>query len=811
MIVNKDTIKKDFTGKVKNMFGKDIKEASSLQKYQALAVLIRDYSSINWSKTNNQYKADNEKQIYYFSMEFLIGRLLKSNLYNLGIEEECREALKELGIILEEIEEIELDAGLGNGGLGRLAACFLDSMASLGIPGHGCGIRYKYGLFEQKIVNGYQIEIPDNWLKGSNPWEVRKDNNAVIVKLGGRVIENYEKGYLKFSHENYQGIKAVPFDIPIIGYDNKTVNTLRLWSAEALDEEEAANLNLIRKGEGHKALDNKTSIESISQVLYPDDSKIEGKVLRLKQQYFFVSAGIQSIIRNYKSKKNNIDDLNKYVAIHINDTHPSLAVPELMRILIDEEGLEWDKAFEITNKIISYTNHTIMAEAMEKWQVEMFKGILPRIYMIVQEINRRFIENLKVRYKMDQGKINKMAIINDNYIKMANLAIIGGYSVNGVARLHTEILKKRELKDFYELYPEKFNNKTNGITHRRWLLEANPSLSKLICSAIGSEWIKKPEELISLMKYSRDEAFQDKAAKIKEKNKIQFSKEIKDKYGVEINPYSIFDVQVKRLHEYKRQILNLFNIINLYNKLKENPNLDIIPRTFFFAAKASPSYFLAKEIIKLITTVQYKINNDKSIKDKIKVLFLENYGVSLAERIIPCADISEQISTASKEASGTGNMKFMMNGAITIATLDGANVEIKEAVGEENIIIFGLNAEEVMNYEKYGGYNSKDIFNKDPIINKIVNTLIDGYFQVPNCEFINIYKHLIDKNDEYFIFKDFHFYVNAQEKAEALYKNYRKWQEMSIINIANSGKFSSDKTIENYSKEIWNTRKVNII
>jgi len=811
MIVNKDTIKKDFTGKVKNMFGKDIKEASSLQKYQALAVLIRDYSSINWSKTNNQYKADNEKQIYYFSMEFLIGRLLKSNLYNLGIEEECREALKELGIILEEIEEIELDAGLGNGGLGRLAACFLDSMASLGIPGHGCGIRYKYGLFEQKIVNGYQIEIPDNWLKGSNPWEVRKDNNAVIVKLGGRVIENYEKGYLKFSHENYQGIKAVPFDIPIIGYDNKTVNTLRLWSAEALEEEEAANLNLIKKGEGHKALDNKTSIESISQVLYPDDSKIEGKVLRLKQQYFFVSAGIQSIIRNYKSKKNNIDDLNKYVAIHINDTHPSLAVPELMRILIDEEGLEWDKAFEITNKIISYTNHTIMAEAMEKWQVEMFKGILPRIYMIVQEINRRFIENLKVRYKMDQGKINKMAIINDNYIKMANLAIIGGYSVNGVARLHTEILKKRELKDFYELYPEKFNNKTNGITHRRWLLEANPSLSKLICSAIGSEWIKKPEELISLMKYSRDEAFQDKAAKIKEKNKIQFSKEIKDKYGVEINPYSIFDVQVKRLHEYKRQILNLFNIINLYNKLKENPNLDIIPRTFFFAAKASPSYFLAKEIIKLITTVQYKINNDKSIKDKIKVLFLENYGVSLAERIIPCADISEQISTASKEASGTGNMKFMMNGAITIATLDGANVEIKEAVGEENIIIFGLNAEEVMNYEKYGGYNSKDIFNKDPIINKIVNTLIDGYFQVPNCEFINIYKHLIDKNDEYFIFKDFHFYVNAQEKAEALYKNYRKWQEMSIINIANSGKFSSDKTIENYSKEIWNTRKVNII
>lgn len=811
MIANKDTIKKDFERKVKSMFEKNIEEASILQKYQALAALITDYSSINWSKTNSQYRRDKEKQVYYFSMEFLIGRLLKSNLYNLGIQEECRVALKELGIILEEIEEQELDAGLGNGGLGRLAACFLDSMASLGIPGHGCGIRYKYGLFEQKIVNGYQVEIPDNWLKDPNPWEVRKDNKAVVVKLGGRVIEKYENGHLKFSNEGYEGIKAVPYDIPIIGYDNKTVNTLRLWSAEELEEEEAVNLSLINKGEYFKALENKAAVESISQVLYPDDSKIEGKLLRLKQQYFFVSAGIQSIIKSYKNKKNPINDLYKYVAIHINDTHPSLAVPELMRILIDEEGLEWDKAFEITNKTISYTNHTIMAEAMEKWQVDMFKELLPRIYMIVQEINRRFTEDLKVKHKMEQVKINKMSIINENYIKMANLAIVGGYSVNGVARLHTEILKKRELKDFYELYPEKFNNKTNGITHRRWLLEANPSLAKLICSTIGTGWIKKPEELINLEKYSRDAAFQDRAAEIKKKNKIEFSKEIKDRYGVEINPYSIFDVQVKRLHEYKRQILNLFNIINLYNKLKENPNLDIVPRTFFFAAKASPSYFLAKEIIKLITTVQDKINNDKSIKDKLKVLFLENYGVSLAEKIIPCADISEQISTASKEASGTGNMKFMMNGAITLATLDGANVEIREAVGEENIIIFGLNAEEVMNYERYGGYNSKEIFNRDPIINKIVNSLINGYFQVPNCEFINIYKHLIDKNDEYFIFKDFHFYVNAQEKAEALYKNYKKWQEMSVINIAHSGRFSSDKTMGNYSKEIWNTRKVNIV
>lgn len=811
MIADKDTIKKDFEGKVKSMFEKNIEEVSSLQKYQALAALIRDYSSINWSKTNSQYRRDKEKQVFYFSMEFLIGRLLKSNLYNLGIQEECRAALKELGIILEEIEEQELDAGLGNGGLGRLAACFLDSMASLGIPGHGCGIRYKYGLFQQKIANGYQVEIPDNWLKDPNPWEVRKDNEAVVVKLGGTVIEKHENSHLKFINEGYQGIKAVPYDIPIIGYDNKTVNTLRLWSAEELEEAEAVNLSLISKGEYFKALENKAAVESISQVLYPDDSKIEGKQLRLKQQYFFVSAGIQSIIKSYKNKKNPINDLYKYVAVHINDTHPSLAVPELMRILMDEEGLEWDKAFEITNKTISYTNHTIMAEAMEKWQVDMFKDLLPRIYMIVQEINRRFTEDLKVKHKMEQFKINKISIINENYIKMANLAIVGGYSVNGVARLHTEILKKRELKDFYELYPEKFNNKTNGITHRRWLLEANPSLAKLICSTIGTKWIKNPEELMNLEKYARDAAFQDRAAEIKKKNKIEFSKEIKDRYGVEINPYSIFDVQVKRLHEYKRQILNLFNIINLYDKLKENPNLDIVPRTFFFAAKASPSYFLAKEIIKLITTVQDKINNDKSIKDKLKVLFLENYGVSLAEKIIPCADISEQISTASKEASGTGNMKFMMNGAITLATLDGANVEIKEAVGEENIIIFGLNAEEVMNYERYGGYNSKEIFNKDPIINKIVNRLINGYFQVPNCEFINIYKHLIDKNDEYFIFKDFHFYVNAQEKAEALYKNYKKWQGMSVINIAHSGRFSSDKTIENYSNEIWKTRKVNII
>ncbi|KGM97684.1 maltodextrin phosphorylase [Clostridium novyi A str. 4552] len=805
MKLSKETIKKDFVKKLITMFSEDIDEASTHHKYLAFGSLIKDYCAENWMKTNKRYIKEGEKQVYYFSMEFLIGRLLRSNLLNLGIEEESEKALAELGINIKELEDAELDAGLGNGGLGRLAACFLDSMASLGIAGHGCGIRYKYGLFEQKIVNGYQVEIPDNWLKEGNVWETRKDNKSVIVKFGGRVIPEMLNGRLNFKHENYQAVRAVPYDTPIIGYENDTVNNLRLWSAETVEQDKDLDFSFFKYGNYSKAVEYKSSIESISQVLYPDDSQYEGKILRLKQQYFFVSAGIQSIIRNYKKRNKPINELDKYIAIHVNDTHPSLAVPELMRILIDEEELDWDEAWDITTKTISYTNHTIMAEALEKWDITMFKELLPRIYMIVEEINRRFEEDIKSKYGDNEYKIGKMAILYQGKVRMANLAIVGGHSVNGVAKLHTEILKKRELSDFYELYPDKFNNKTNGITHRRWLIQSNPELAKFITEAIGDEWIKNPKKLTYLLKYVNKKKFQERLYNIKRNNKAKFSNEIKKKYNIDINPNSIFDVQVKRLHAYKRQMLNLFHIIYLYNKLKENPNLDIVPRTFIFGAKASPSYYLAKEVIKLINTVGDKINNDKDIQDKIKVVFLENYRVSLAEKIIPCADVSEQISTASKEASGTGNMKFMMNGSITLATLDGANIEIREAVGDNNIITFGLNADEVMNYEKNGGYNSREIYNQDARIHKIMDQITNGYFGVPSSEFKNIYRHLMEQNDEYFVFKDFDSYVKAQEKIDTLYRDRSNWMEISGINIAKSGIFSSDNTIDKYSKEIWNS------
>ncbi|MEA4825224.1 MAG: glycogen/starch/alpha-glucan family phosphorylase, partial [Clostridium sp.] len=640
MALDKETIKRDFEKKIINMFSEDVKEASILHKYLAFGSLIKEYCAENWMKTNKQYVKDEEKQVYYFSMEFLIGKLLKSNLLNLGIEQESEKALEELGINLKQLEEAEIDAGLGNGGLGRLAACFLDSMASLGIPGHGCGIRYKYGLFEQKIVNGYQVEIPDNWLEEGNVWETRKDDKAVIVKFGGKITPISLNGRLNFIHENYQPVKAVPYDTPIVGYKNKTVNTLRLWNAETLEKDRELDFNFFKSGNYSKAVEYKSSVESISQILYPDDSQVEGRILRLKQQYFFVSAGIQSIIRNYKKKNKPINEFHKYVAIHINDTHPSLAVPELMRILIDEEELDWNEAWEVTNKTISYTNHTIMSEALEKWPVEIFKRLLPRIYMIVEEINRRFIDVTLTKYENDRLRLSGMEIIKDNQVRMANLAIIGGHSVNGVAKLHTEILKKRELNNFYQLYGDKFNNKTNGIAHRRWLLQANPNLANFISETIGSGWIKEPTRLIELENYSKDNGFQDKIRSIKRGNKAEFALKIKDKYGISIDPNSIFDVHVKRLHAYKRQVLNLFNIIYLYNQLKENPNLDIYPRTFFFAAKASPSYFLAKEVIKLVNTVGDKINKDKSINDKLKVVFLENYRVSLAEKIIPCADVS---------------------------------------------------------------------------------------------------------------------------------------------------------------------------
>lgn len=806
MKLNKEKFKSDYKRKLMNTFAENIEDSSKLHKYFALGGLVRDYVTENWVRTNSYYLKTGEKQVYYFSMEFLIGRLLGSNLLNLGIRETCMDGLKELGIDLSDLEEIEHDAGLGNGGLGRLAACFLDSMASIGVPGHGCGIRYKHGLFEQKIVDGYQVEIPDYWLREGNVWEIRKENRAVEVHFGGNIKTEYINGRLSFIHENYEPVRAVPYDTPVVGFHNNIVNTLRLWSAEPCEKE--FDFSTFSRGEYVKAEEYRASVESISQILYPDDSKFEGRLLRLKQQYFFVSAGLQSIIRSYKKSGSPINELHKHVAIHINDTHPSVAVAELMRLLVDVEVLPWDEAFYITKNTMAYTNHTIMSEALEKWPVDMFKNLLPRIYMIIEEINRRFCDDLTKKYPNQWGKINSMSIIQDGLVKMAHLAIVGSHSVNGVANLHTEILKHQELSNFYDFYPERFNNKTNGITHRRWLMKANPNLSSLITNTIGAAWIKSPKELVKLEKYKNDKVLQNKIAAVKMTNKLEFSNDVKNKYGIEINPNSIFDVQVKRLHAYKRQMLNLLHILYLYNSLKENPDLDLIPRTFFFGAKASPSYALAKQIIKLINSVANLVNSDPSINDKLKVIFLENYSVSLAEKIIPCADVSEQISTASKEASGTGNMKFMMNGAITAATLDGANVEMKDEVGEDNIIIFGLRANEVISYNKYGGYSSWDIYNNDPRVNKILNQLIDGSLGTSPSEFKDVYDSLLMFNDEYFVLKDFDAYVKAQEKIDRLYRDSTKWNEMCIMNIAHSGTFSSDNTIREYSREIWGTREI---
>lgn len=807
MNFNKETIKTDFIKKLMNLYTENVSNSSKVHQYLALGSLVKEYASEKWMNTNEQYAKNNVKQVYYFSMEFLIGRLLGSNLLNLGIKDLCKDALKDLGIDLKELEEVENDAGLGNGGLGRLAACFLDSMASLSIPGHGCGIRYDYGLFEQKIVDGYQVEIPDNWLRHGNVWEVRKEDRAAVVKFGGKVTIKDDGDLISFDHSNYEAVLAVPYDTPVIGYDNNTVNTLRLWSAETIDKD--FDLDSFSQGEYVKAVEHKYSVESISQVLYPDDTRVDGKILRLKQQYFFVSAGIQSIIRTYKKRNLPINRFNEYIAIHINDTHPSIAVAELMRILMDEEHLSWDEAWRITTNTIAYTNHTIMAEALEKWPIELFKKLLPRIFMIVVEINERFCAEIYKKYN-DLTLVHDMAIVCDGNIKMAYLAIVGSHSVNGVAKLHTEILKNRELANFYKFYPEKFNNKTNGITHRRWLINANPDLTKLITNTIGSEWIKNPNKLIDLLAFSKNSEFKQNIYNVKQSNKKIFAEYVKTHYGITINPNSIYDVQVKRLHAYKRQVLNVFHILDLYYRLKANPNLDIVPRTFFFGAKAAPGYYLAKQTIKLINTVADLINNDKTINDKIKVLFLENYSVSLAERIIPCADVSEQISTTTKEASGTGNMKFMMNGAITVATLDGANVEMEEALGNENIIIFGMKKDEVLAYEKNNDYRSIDYYYNDSRLKNILDNLVNGSLGVSKSEFTDIHKSLLANNDEYFVLKDFDSYVAAHEKVDQLYKNQNKWREMSACNIAHSGIFSSDNTIDQYAKNIWLTEKVNI-
>ena len=806
----KEEIKNDYLKRLTFTFAEDISQATLEHKYFALGKLIKDYLTEKWAETNKIYRERKVKQTYYFSMEFLIGRLLETNLINLGIRDLCEEALKELGINFNELVSYEEDAGLGNGGLGRLAACFIDSMASLSLPAHGNGIRFKHGLFKQKIENGYQVEQLDDWLKKDFVWEIKRADKSVDVRFGGNVYLKEVNGKLTPVYENPEIIRAVPYDVPVPGYQTMNVNTLRLWSADM--PEKPINLSTLQRGEYLSYLEQRYSVEEISQVLYPDDTSLEGKRLRLKQEYFFTSAGIQSIVRNFLKLGEPITELHDYVAIHINDTHPAVAVAELMRILLDDYELDWDTAWRITVKTCAYTNHTIMAEALEKWDVNVFKKLLPRIYMIIEEINRRFCQEVADRYYNDWGKVNNMSIIQYNNIKMANLAIVGSHSINGVAWLHTEILKNRELKDFYEMYPDRFNNKTNGITHRRWLVKANRPLTDLFIELYGGseDWLKDTSSMKKLLEYKDDKKILKRLAQIKADKKLEMAKFVKEQYGITIDPKSIFDVQVKRLHAYKRQLLNLFHIMYLYNELKANPNLDIVPRTFFFGAKAAPGYSLAKQVIKLINTVAEKINNDKSIKGKIKVIFLENYGVSLAEKIIPAGDVSEQISTASKEASGTGNMKFMMNGAITLATLDGANVEIDQAVGRDNIVVFGLTSQEVMHYNAFGGYNMRDVFDNDPRLQKIIDQITNGYYGVNSSEFSMILDDLFNKNDEFFVLKDFDAYVKAQEKIDRLYRDQEKWQQMCLINIANSGIFSSDNTIRRYADEIWNIKSCDI-
>lgn len=799
--INKNSLKKDYKRKFLEINGKELEDGTKEQQYEALGSLIRDYVAKEWLNTNNKYKETGEKQVYYFSMEFLLGRLLGSSLMNLGIRDICREALLELNIDLNELENLEQDQGLGNGGLGRLAACFLDSMASLNIPGHGCGIRYKYGFFEQKIIDGKQVELSDNWLRSGNVWEIQKRDKSEIVKFGGDVKMETIDGKLTFTQVNYESILAIPYDTPITGYENEVVNTLRLWSAEPVSNE--FDFSSFSRGEFLKAIEYKNSVESISLVLYPEDSFYEGKILRLKQQYFFVSAGLQSIVRHYKKYNSNIYELDEKISIHINDTHPTLAIPELMRILLDEEKLSWEEAWRITQNTISYTNHTILAEALEKWPINMFKKILPRIYMIIHEINERHCKDLWNKYIGQWDKISRMAIIADGFVRMANLAIVGSHSVNGVAKLHTEILKKKEMSDFYYLYPNKFNNKTNGITHRRWLLKSNPDLANLLKETIGEGFIKHPMDLLNFEKYLSDNNVLGKLRNIKLNNKVKLSKEIYGSYGIKVDPNSIFDVQVKRIHAYKRQTLNCLRIMDLYNKLIENPNMDINPRTFIFAGKAAPGYILAKNTIELITSIANKINNDPIVKDKIKVIMMENYRVSLAEKIIPATDLSEQISTTTKEASGTSNMKFMMNGALTIATLDGANIEIKDEVKEENIVIFGLTANEVLDYHNNGGYSSWDIYNSDNRIKRIIDNLVDGTYSYDREKFRAIYDSLLKYNDEFFVLKDFDSYIRAQEIVNELYSNKLNWQRICGVNIAHSGIFSSDRTIKEYATGIW--------
>ena len=808
----KEAFKQSVKDNVKFLYRKTLEEATQEQVFQAVSYTVKDVIIDNWLETQNAYEEQDPKVLYYMSMEFLMGRALGNNLINLGAYGEVKEALEELGFDLNCIEDQEPDPALGNGGLGRLAACFLDSLATLNYCAYGCGIRYRYGMFKQKIEDGFQIEAPDNWLKNGYPFELRRPEYAKEVHFGGYVRVEYDHatGQNKFIHEGYQAVKAIPYDMPIVGYNNKVVNTLRIWDAEPIVDFE---LDSFDKGDYKKAVEQENLARNIVEVLYPNDNHYAGKELRLKQQYFFVSASIQAAIEKYKKNHSDIRKLYEKVCFQMNDTHPTVAVAELMRILVDEEGLGWDEAWEITTKCCAYTNHTIMSEALEKWPIELFSRLLPRVYQIIEEINRRFILDIQAKYPGNYEKIKKMAIIYDGQVKMAHLAIVAGFSVNGVARLHTEILKNQELHDFYEMMPQKFNNKTNGITQRRFLLHGNPLLAKWVTDHIGPDWITDLPQLKKLAVYAEDEKALQEFMNIKYQNKVRLAKYILEHNGVEVDPHSIFDVQVKRLHEYKRQLLNILHVIYLYNQIKQHPEMDFYPRTFIFGAKASAGYHTAKKIIKLINSVADVVNNDTSINGKLKVVFIENYRVSNAEMIFAAADVSEQISTASKEASGTGNMKFMLNGAPTLGTMDGANVEIVEEVGAENAFIFGLSSDEVINYENNGGYDPNVIYNTDGDIRQVLMQLINGTFSDDTELFRDLYDSLLntkntDRPDRYFILADFRAYAEAQKRVEEAYRDEKRWAKMALLNTAHSGKFTSDRTIQEYVDDIWKLDKV---
>ena len=812
--INKEEFKKSVESYCRVLCRKSIEKANRQEQYQAVAYAVKDIVVDQWMESHRRFLEEDAKTVYYLSMEFLMGRAMGNMILNLKASVPIREALEELNLNLEDMEDEEPDPALGNGGLGRLAACFLDSLATLGYPAYGCGIRYRYGMFKQKIVDGYQVEAPDNWLKHGYPFEIKRPEYAKEIKFGGyiRMIRD-ENGREKFIQENYQSVMAVPYDIPVVGYGNGIVDTLRIWDAEAIDD---FSLDSFDKGDYHKAVEQQNLAKTITEVLYPNDNHIAGKELRLKQQYFFVSASLQTAIQRYMENHDDIHGLADKVIFQMNDTHPTVAVAELMRILLDDYFLHWNEAWAITTKCCAYTNHTIMSEALEKWPLELFSRLLPRVYQIIEEINRRFVEQIMQMYPGDQSKVEKMAVIYDGQVRMANLAIAGSFSVNGVARLHTEILEKRELKDFYEMMPEKFNNKTNGITQRRFLLHGNPLLAAWVTSKIGDDWITDLSHIKNLSVYADDPISRSEFMNIKYQNKLRLARYIKEHNGIDVDPRSIFDVQVKRLHEYKRQLLNILHVMYLYHELKMHPDMDLYPHTYIFGAKASAGYATAKNIIKLINNVADVINNDKTIGGKIKVVFIENYRVSNAEMIFAAADVSEQISTASKEASGTGNMKFMLNGAITLGTMDGANVEIVEEVGEENAVIFGLSADEVIEYEKNGTYNPRDIYNSDYEIRTVVTQLINGQYSPENPDlFRNLYESLLDRKgydpaDRYFILKDFKSYAQAQKKIEEKYLDEEGWARSAILNVASAGKFSSDRTIEEYAQEIWHLEKVEL-